>query len=72
MFINQAEERLRAIADSDEDVQAIDTLINEIAMLKEDILTADKALKEECRRNAELKNLLHALMKYIIGDDSDA
>ena len=69
MLITKAEEILRAIADGDEDNQAIDTLLNEIGRLREDVQTADKVYKEERRKNVELGSLLHALMKYMIGDD---
>lgn len=72
MLITKAEERLRAIADSNEDVQAIDTLLNEIDRLKEDVRIADGAYKFECRKRQETERLLYALMKYMVGGGDDA
>lgn len=78
MTIERAKARLQAItglaeAADDEDVLALDTLLNEIDGLRTDLHTADRAYREECEKNRKLKSLLHAMMKYIVeeGDDDD-
>lgn len=78
MTIERAKARLQAItglaeAADDEDVLALDTLLNEIDGLRADLNTADRAYKEECEKNRKLKSLLRAMMKYIVeeGEDDD-
>lgn len=78
MTIERAKARLQAITGlaetaDDEDALALDTLLNEIDGLRADLHAADKAYQEECKKNRELKSLLHAMMKYIVeeGDNDE-
>lgn len=78
MTIERAKARLQVITGlaevaDDEDVLALDTLLNEIDGLRADLNTADRVYREECEENRKLKSLLRAMMKYIVeeGEDDD-
>lgn len=78
MTLERAKARLQVITGlaevaDDEDVLALDTLLNEIDGLRADLNTADRAYREECEKNRKLKSLLRAMIKYIVeeGDEDD-
>lgn len=88
MTYEQAERRLREIVNGSHGDQPLDILLKtdtedfkavancilgEVKALKEDLETANKTLKKECKKNTELKSLLRAMMKYIVeeGDNDE-